>query len=274
MKNVRLSPTLVTVAGLTLGLVGSLGAAEPLQPLPAAKDLPGTLQFHGHYQHRSRGNDIAQPGELWLNQKPDGTVVALAHLPFMNSAEMVSGDKENRVSEFRLRRTSAGDKPGYGMDLKFRGDKAALTRRGVRADCDDKELAAPGGACFDPNSRPDSYCAANILLRQFAQKKSGEAKEFRACDWDNTGEALSDYTVKVELVGKEKVQVPAGTFEAGHFVLTQTSTGNTWFKKRAGHITDFWVLENGVIIRILRHREPYELVLLDYDVPRKLPGLQ
>jgi len=272
MKNIRLSSTLLTVTGLSLGLFGSLQAAELLPALPTAKDLPGTSAFHGHYQHRSRNRGIEQPSELWVNQQPDGTIVALADLPFMNSTELISGDKDQRVAEYRLRRAPAGGRAGYGMDLEFRNGKAALTRRGVREDCDDKELAMPGGACFDPNSRPDSYCAANILLRQFAPTKPGETKEVHACDWDNTGEALADYTIKVEFVGKEKVQVPAGTFEANHLLLTQTSTANTWFKKRAGHLTDFWVLDNGVIIRILRHREPYEMVLLDYDVPRKLPG--
>jgi hypothetical protein len=63
------------------------------------------------------------------------------------------------------------------------------------------------------------------------------------------------------------VQVPAGTFEANHIALKQTSSANTWFKKREGHVTDFWVLDNGIIVRVLRHREPYELLLLDHDVP-------
>ncbi len=274
MKKTRLF--LVSLAAFSLAgvLIDSALAGELLQPLPAAKDLPGTLQFHGHYQHRSRGNDIAQPSELWVNRRPDGGVVALARVPFMGTTELVSGDKDNRPTELRIRGAAAGAKPGYGLDLEFRGGKATLSRRGVREDCDGKELAMPTGACFDPNSRPDSYCTANVLLRRFSPKEPGQAKESQACDWDNSGEALAGYTLKVELRGKEKVQVPAGTFEASHFVLTQTSSADTWFKKRAGHITDFWVLENGVIVRILRHREPYEMLLLDYDVPSRLPGLQ
>ncbi len=274
MKNIRRSLTLLTAAGLAAALLGSALAGEPLQPLPTAKDLPGALQFHGRYQHRSRGNDLAQPSELWLSQSPGGGVVALAQLPSMGTAEMVSGDKDNRPREFRVRKAPAGGKPGYGMDLELRDGKARLTRRGVRADCDGKELAVPAGACFDPNSRPDSYCTANVLLRQLGPGTPGEPRELRVYDWDNTGEELVDYTVRIELVGQEKVQVPAGTFAARHFLLTQTSSANTWFKKRAGQTTDFWILENGVIVRILRHREPYELVLLDYDVPGKLPGLQ
>jgi len=141
----------------------------------------------------------------------------------------------------------------------------------VREDCDDKELKVPHEALFDPNTRPDSYCAANVLLRGFGLRE-GESKEFRVFDWDNTGEALADYTIRVEHAGKESVDVPAGTFEANHFVLTQITSANTWFKKRAGHVTDFWVLDNHVIVRVLRHREPYEIQLLDYAIPDKLPG--
>ncbi len=274
MKSTQSLVIRVHVAAVTLALLGSTLGAEPLKALPLAKDLPGTLLFHGHYKHRSRGNDISQPSELWVSRASDGSVVALADLPFMGCTEMVSGDKNNQLKKCQVRRAAAGDRPGYGIDLEFEGGKALLTRRGVREDCDGKELAVPTGACFDPNSRPDSYCAANVLLHQFAPKKEGDAKEFRVCDWDNSGEALADYSVKMELKGKEKIEVPAGTFEASHYVLTQTSSANTWFKKRAGHTTDFWALDNGVIVRILRHREPYELVLLDYDVPARLPGIQ
>jgi hypothetical protein len=88
-------------------------------------------------------------------------------------------------------------------------------------------------------------------------------------DWDNSGEGLVDYTIQVKHAGKEKVEVPAGTFEANHLVLTQLTSADTWFKKRASHVTDFWVLDNHVIVRVLRHREPYEMMLLDYTVPEK-----
>ena len=133
-------------SGLVVTFVGTALAGEPLQPLPAAKDLPGTLQFHAHYRHRSRGVDIAQPSELWVHRTPEGRVVALAHLPFMGISEMVSGDAENRPQAFRVRKDPVGDAPGYGIDLEFSEGKARLTRRGVREDCDQKELALAPGA--------------------------------------------------------------------------------------------------------------------------------
>ena len=129
----------------------------------------------------------------------------------------------------------------------------------------------PPGSVFDPNSRPDPYCAANLLLR-FYGVPTGESKEFKAYDWDNTGKGMADYTVRIENRGRETILVPAGTFEANHFLHTQVTSGDTWYKKRAGHVTDFWVLDNGVIVRVVRHREPYELELLEYQGPKPAPG--
>ncbi len=72
----RVAPLIA--CGLAVTIVGASLAGEPPQALPAGKDLPGTLQFHGHYRHRSRGVEIAQPGELWVNKTPDGRIVALS----------------------------------------------------------------------------------------------------------------------------------------------------------------------------------------------------
>jgi len=246
-------------------------AQKPLEPIPSANDLPGTLTFHGRYKHRSRGRDIEAPSELWIKETQDGGLTAVAHLPFMGSTELAAGDKGHRLTRHRVGQSASGNRPGYQIDLELRNGQVRLTRRGVRQDCDGKELKVPGGAWFDPNSRPDSYCAANVLLRAFAVAEN-ESKEFRVYDWDNSGEALVDYTVRVKHAGKERIEVPAGTFEANHLVLTQVTSADTWFKKRAGHVTDFWVLDNHVIVRVLRRREPYEMVLLDYTVPDKLPG--
>jgi hypothetical protein len=148
---------------------------------------------------------------------------------------------------------------------------ALLTRRGVRQDVDGRALEVGGGAQFDPNTRPDPYCAANILLRAF-DVGEGEEKEVRVYDWDNSGEALVEYTLQISHAGRERVEVPAGVFQANHLILKQLTSADTWFKKRAGHVTDFWVLDNNVIVRVLRHREPYEMVLLDHTFPERLEG--
>jgi RNA polymerase sigma-70 factor (ECF subfamily) len=243
-------------------------AAKELTPVPKPEELARNLTFHGRYRHRSRGGDIETPGELWVSRSQDGGLHVLARLPFRQSWELASSDAQNRFNTYRSW-TDASGQSGYRLDLELRDGVITASRRGVRQDWDGKELKVPAGAWFDPNSRPDSYCAANILLRSFAVRE-GETKEFRVYDWDNSGEALADYTIQIKHAGKEKVEVPAGTFEANHLVLTQLTSADTWFKKRAGHVTDFWVLDNHVIVRVLRHREPYEMVLLDYTFPEKL----
>jgi beta-lactamase regulating signal transducer with metallopeptidase domain len=243
-----------------------------LESLAVVKDLPGALVFHGRYRHRSGGRDYREPGELWFKQDKDGAITAIAHLAFMATTTIASGDRHNRLTHYKEeKQTSSTGQSGYSIDLELLDSKVLLTRRGIRQDCDGKELKVPEGALFSPNSRPDSYCAANILLRGF-NLEEGRSKEFRVYDWDNSGEAMADYTIRIEHVGTESVDVPAGTFKANHIVLTQVTSADTWFKKRAGHVTDFWVLDNGVVVRILRHREPYEIQLLDYTAPAELPG--
>lgn len=247
-------------------------ATGALIPIPKPEELPGDLKFHGRYRHRSRGSDIDTPSELWVKESAGGTLNALARLPFKQSVELASGDPQNRLTSYQIASDASRDRPGYSMALELHDGMVKLTRRGVRQDVDGKELKVPAGAWFDPNSRPDAYCAANLLLRAFALGE-GETKEFRVYDWDNSGEGFVDYTIRVKHAGKEKVEAPAGTFNANHLVLTQTSSADTWFKKRAGHVTEFWVLDNHVIVRVLRHREPYEIVLLDYSVPQKLTAV-
>jgi len=232
----------------------------------AVAELPGTLIFEGAYVHKSRGYENPKPSKLWIKQREDGGLSVAARFD-EGGMDMVTANTENRITQF------LGIGEGYKHQLDIEDGKVLLTRRGIRADKDQAPLAVPPGAYFDPNSRPDMYVAANILLRRW-NVQPGETREFDAYDWDNAGEGMAAYRLKVENKGKEAVQVPAGVFEAAHLVLTQTTSADTWFKKRAGHVTDFWVLDNGVIVRILRHREPYELQLLEWSTPKELPGLK
>ncbi len=238
---------------------------------PFVQEMPGTVIFHGRYRHWNTGREIQQPSELWLKQSADGALSALAEVPFMNSTEIAASDKDGRFTSHRLLSGPPGNRRQVEVKFEFKGEKVWATRHGLRQDWNGKEFVIPSGASFDPNTRPDSYCAANILLHAY-NVQLGEAKEFRVFDLDNTGDNFADYSIRVERVGKERIDVPAGVFEANHYVLTQKSSANTWFKKRAGHTTDFWVLDNGVIVRVRRNREPYEMMLLDYSVPKHLPG--
>jgi beta-lactamase regulating signal transducer with metallopeptidase domain len=232
---------------------------------------PGKLVFHGRYQHRSRGQDIEMPSELWIKQNVEGGLKALAYLPWRGSYDLASGDMNHRLESYRSGCDSAVGRTAYSIHLEFGDDKASLTRRGIRQNHNKTELAIPKGASFNPNSRPDSYCADNILLRGL-DLSPGQIKELRVYDWDNSGEKLVDYSIHISHAGKELIKVPAGTFEANHLVLKQVTSADTWFKKRAGHITDFWVLDNHIIVRVVRHREPYEMELLEYTYPKDLGG--
>lgn len=264
-SNVSLWPGVTTDA--SVGPREGSFVFSPEAELPKAEDLPGKLIFHGRYRHRSRNLDIEAPGELWLRQTQGGELIALSYLPWRNSYDLAVGDAGHRMTTYRTEQLAAGDQQGYKMHLDLLDGKALLTRRGVREDCDRRELAVPRGALFNPNSRPDSYTEANVFFRSL-DLAPGESREFCAYDWDNAGEGMADYTFRVEHAGKETVEVPAGAFEANHYVLTQLTSADTWFKKRAGHVTDFWILDSGVIVRVLRHREPYEMLLLDFFHPQ------
>lgn len=242
----------------------------------AVEEAPGKLIFHGKYRHRSRGHDIPEPAELWLKETASGAVTAVVRLPFRNATEVARGNDAHQIVEYSTVRETEGDDPGYRIELDIQNGQVLVTRRNVREDWDNKALSVPEDALFDPNSRPDPYAAANIILRGL-NLKEGERKELRVYDWDNSGDAMAAYTISFTNAGREGIIVPAGKFEATHIVLKQITSADTWFKKRASHITDFWVLDNGVIVRIVRHREPYELELLEWSVPGhspdSMPGL-
>jgi bla regulator protein BlaR1 len=233
------------------------------------ESVPGKLVFHGRYRHHSRGKVIEMPSELWLKQDANGGINAFAYLPWRSSSDLANGDNNNRLIKYKTTTQATEGKEGYYIELKFDDGKALLNRRGVREDRDNFPISVSRDASFNPNSRPDSYCADNIFLRSL-NLKPGEKKEFRVFDWGGTGDELVDYSIQITNEGKEHIVVPAGNFEANHYVLQQVSSADTWFKKQAGHLTDYWVLDNNIIVRVLRHREPYEMELLDYTLPENL----
>jgi WD40 repeat protein/tetratricopeptide (TPR) repeat protein len=229
--------------------------------------LPGKVVFEGVYNHRSRGGDYGTSRQ-WVKQDESGAITAVMEL--RSTTYVASGNRENRITEYRV---SSAERELFEWILGFEKGKVVWRKKSPGKKDEVSEIPVPEGQVFDPNSRPDPYCAANILLRSFALKK-GESKEVSAYDWDNSGKGMASYSFRVENKGKEEVSVPAGVFEGNHIVLTQLTTGDTWYKKRAGHVTDFWVLDNNVIVRILRHREPYELLLAGSKTPAYLPGLK
>ena len=245
-------------------------SAAPPQKLA---ELPGAVLFEGRYRHFSRGSAINEPQDLWI--KKDGTKIGiLSRAPFLRGVTVACGDEQNKppLGSYESLADNGSGQLSSQSSMTIQPGKVKVTRKNEQGETINEEYTVPGGAWFDPNSRPDPYCAAQLLL-QTQHLKQGEAQELDVYDWDNTGKGMAAYKIRLTNNGRETAEVPAGKFEANHIVLEQLTSGDTWYKKRAGHLTDFWVLDNGVIVRILRHREPYEIQLLDWKAPAELPGL-
>jgi biopolymer transport protein ExbD len=233
---------------------GSSAVPQTANPSLDLDSLPGKVIFEGAYNHRSRGGPYGTSRQ-WIKQDDQGVLTVVTKL--RSDSYIARGDKGGRVVEYRIVPEQESD---YRLDMTIQEGKVTYKQRMPGEEEKTYEIPVPEGALFDPNTRPDPYCATIILLKGFAVNK-GESKEVTAYDRDNAGVGMSSYTFRIENRGKEEVTVPAGTFEVNHLVLTQLTTGDTWYKKRAGHVTDFWVLDNGAFVKIVRHREPYEVEL-------------
>jgi len=119
------------------------------------------------------------------------------------------------------------------------------------------------GTLPDFNSRPDPYLVQHVLVQAY-DFQQGAKQTFTVYDTDNEGKNLNEYQITLEIVGEADVTLPNGRFKAKHFVQVQQTPSNTWYKKGPGSKTEYWVDDEGVILRIYRHREPYEVILTDY----------
>lgn len=214
--------------------------------------------FQGRYLHKLYGDSST----LWIQKQKDGSIVALSE--FGQEVILAVGDANQRPVRYSSARGPSLSKKNH---WKFESNRM-LQFRNWSDDQAEIEFSTDEGAIFDPNTRPDTYVAANILLRRF-DLKPGEQKEFLMCDFGVEGykqETFPSYRVRIEHEGKEEITVPAGTFKANHLIQTQLTPSHTWFKKRQGHVTEFWILDDYTILRILRHREPYEILLQEYHL--------
>ncbi len=125
------------------------------------------------------------------------------------------------------------------------------------------------GALPDFNERPDPYLTQHILIQAYDLAKGGRQR-LRVYDWDRSWRAFCEYDITLELAEQEGVILPNGKFMALHFVQLQETAASTGFKKWPGSRTDVWVDDDLVILRIFRHREPYEVILQDYNNPKAL----
>ncbi len=229
------------------------------------KDL-GTPVFHGKYARRNGGWHFGAPTDFWLIQTPEGTLTAVTHVTALDYAMMASSNPLNQMTCYRIAAAAMDDLPAYQIQYEFK-DGAALKISKTKV-----ESFEVGGLLYPQEAiNYDSFTAANIALRGLALKGMGDSRNISAFEIDVAQKDLVTYTAKVEHKGKEVISLPVGTFNANHIEVTATSDPTTSSLKRAGQITQFWILDNGVILRILSSRNA-ETYLTEYVAPTRLEG--
>ena len=266
---------LVAVVSSLLVLPG-LGTAEAEQieanNLQSLVDsLPGSVIFEGAYTHSSGGQMYPQPASLCIREQGNGAINAVAKLPFDGTAYVATADANHQLKEYRVTQAPSEGEPGNEQTFRFGRGGVRRTRLGGPQDEDKRALGVPPGALFYPDSRPDPYCVLNLHLRP-VNMNTGQVIEFDVYDVDSTGEGFAPYRIQVEYTGQEIVDVPAGQFQTARIRITQLTSADTWFKKQVGDVTDLWLSADNIIIKIVRHREPYVVELLTYTSPGLLPG--
>ncbi len=214
------------------------------------------------YLHRSRGADL-RTVNLMVEPAPDGGLrYSLAGL-FGNENTLFTftTGPDGRPAEFV--NTRAG-----GDETRFVFAPGQVAFRQIRPDAAAIETNVPvdPAAWPDFNSRPDPYLTAHALLRAYDFEHKGR-QSFSVFDVDDTGQTLVPYEISLEWVDDDGVVLPNGRFRARHLVQLQQSSAPTWYKKRRGSQTDFWIDDAGALLRVYRHREPYELILQNYSNP-------
>ncbi len=249
---------------------------NPVPPIATTETMGGQTIFHGAYKHYARGREFDGPVEVRVNRMDDGSIRALGHISFFNETTYATGDASHRPVTFAMARGRLGQLPPFAAHVEFRGGTAIQSKCAPGDVLENAEYTIANDALFDYNARPDSYVLPNILLRRFALA-DGNAQEWTVCDWGNGAEGLGSfptYRVRLEYKGVDAVAVPAGRFQAHRILWTQLTGADTWYKKQAGHLTEFWVLDNYVIVRLVRHREPYEVQLAAAEGVESLPGYE
>jgi len=230
----------------------------------AGKDL--VQAFRGQYLHRSRGHDYLRAVvETYLAR--DGATYYLSRMADMEGMLVVDGN--GRPKEYVYRHESRG---AFGR-YTFAPNQLVWERKlPQHEDAETFTWGVSEGALPDFNSRPDPYLIQHVLLRFYDPAIAGK-QTFTVYDIDQRGTGINEYEIVVELVDEDGVTLPNGRFPAQHFVQVQRTVSNTWYKKRPGSTTDYWVDDDFNILRIYRHREPYEIILENHEgIPLPQPA--
>lgn len=227
----------------------------------AALQVAAASQGKCTYLHRSRGADL-QAVDLVVTSTPAGEM-QYALDAFIGSgkgnAVALTTDKDGKPVQYTSISAS-----GFETRFTFSASNVVYARKTTgQGDMEDNWPIEPG-ALPDFNSRPDPYLMEQVLVRAYDFDKKGK-QILRVYDIDDTGKGISNYRLSLELLDDGSVVLPNGRFKARHLVQVQQDSVPTWFKKHRGSQTDVWVDEAGTVLRIYRHREPYEVILQNYS---------
>jgi DNA-binding beta-propeller fold protein YncE len=226
----------------------------------------GTQLFHGRYGQRNGNGYAGAPSDLWLMQAPDGSLSAVYRVTAKNYSLIARGNSLNQMTGYWIGAAEMDGLPAYQIQYEFGSGSTQKTSRTKKGSSKVTQLSYPGDAiCYN------SFTAANIALRGLALQE-GEVRELSAIDVDGLSQNLNVYSVRFEHKGKEAVTVPAGTFNANRIEATVTNNGNSPSPERSGQVIDFWILDNGIIVRVLHLRENVDVFLTEYMTPTPLEG--
>jgi len=242
-------------------------AYEPPPPAILAQ-APGELIFEGLYRHR-RAGEVLGVERRWIKRQEDRTTAVVCELPFIDTVYYGQGGPRQGLARYEVIPLS-GNAPILKME--FATGKVWVTRSDPNEHWDRREFAVPALALFEPNSEVDPYCVVQVLEGVFdVPLRSPEQTE--AYDWDRTGNDLAHYRGRVRNAGLEEVTVPCGRFRGRHVVIEQLTSADTRFEKVAQDITDMWILRGGIIARIVRNRDQYEVDMLHWKKLKTMPDL-
>lgn len=243
-------------AFLSVALLAAPAPAPAAAPAKSAEwSVPAEAKkvFEGEYVHRVAGRD-SQRAKLVKYVGPDKTTYF--DLTQADEQYLLTVDSQGRPVSYRFRSVAQG----YEGSFAFAGEKVVRSLPSAKQGVERAEWTVKAGALPDLNSRPDPYLIQYVLLPAYKLDKRGE-QTFVVYDVDNTGKGVNHYEIALTLVDEDGVLLGSGKRPARHFLQVQRTASNTWFKKQPGHKTEYWVDDNGILLRVYRHREPYEVIL-------------
>ncbi len=261
-RRLLLGSLIVVIVACLTGVRAQAPSSEPSQPKPEAWGAPADARkvFEGEYVHRIGERDSPRV-KMAKYIGPDKT----AYFELTGLADrdyLLSMDVQGRPVSYKYRSVAKG----YTDSLRFVGENTVHVTWGSKEQFD---WEVKGGALPDFNSRPDPYLIQYVLLGAYNLDKRGE-QTFTVYDVDPKGKGINHYEITLDLVDEDGVMLPNGKCKAKHFLQAQRTESNTWFRKGPGQKTEYWVDDEGILLRVYRHLEPYEVILQAHEAAEPL----